>query len=113
MEPVTYTLPFAAASTRGQIGLGGLAPIRLLVGSKWAGTAPIVHVEVSEDGTTYYPLWASGTAYTVAVKAGKASVVDPTKFYGVKYIRLVGTRARGTAEAQSAATTLGIVAKVM
>ena len=113
MEPVTYVLPFAAASTRGTIEIGGLAPIRLLVGSKWASTAPIVHVQVSEDGTTYYPLWAAGTAYTVAVRAGKASVVDPTKFYGVGYIRLVGTTAKGTATAQSTGVSVGVVARLI
>lgn len=106
-----YTLPFAAAATRGDISIGELSPVRLLVGTGWSSTATIVHVETSEDGVTYYPLWASGTAYTVPVSEGKASVVDPTKFYGVSYIRLIGTRARGTAEAQSTACAVGIVAR--
>ena len=109
-----YTGAIVATGTRtGALFLDGRAPIRLLVPSGWAGTAAIVHVAVSDDGATYYPLWAAGTAYTVNVSAGKASVVDPTKFYGVSHIRLVGTTARGTASAQSAATTLGIVAQVI
>ena len=106
-----YTLPFAAASTRGQISIGGLSPVRLLPGTGWSSTAAIVHIEVSEDGTTYYPLWVDGTAYTVAAVAGRASPVDPTKFYGVHSIRLIGTLARGTASAQSTACTVGIVAR--
>ncbi len=106
-----YTLPFAAAATRGQTDIGDLAPVRLVVGPGWAASAAIVHFRVSEDGTTYYPLWASGTAYTVAVSASQASVVDPTKFYGVHSIRIVGTRARGTAAGQTTACTVGIVAQ--
>lgn len=109
MQPITYSLPFAANSTRGDMDIGGLAPIRLLAGTGWSSTATIVHVETSEDGTTYYPLWASGTAYTVPIAEGRASAVDPTKFYAVNHIRLIGTRARGTAEAQSTACAVGIV----
>jgi len=109
-----YTGAIVATGTRtGALFLDGRAPIRLLVPSGWAGTAAIVHVDVSDDGAAYYPLWAAGTAYTVNVAAGKASVVDPTKFYGVGHIRLVGTTARGTAAAQSTAVTVGVVARLI
>ena len=109
-----YTGAIAKNGTRtGAIALDGRAPIRLLIPSGWAGTAAIVHVDVSDDGATYYPLWAAGTAYTVNVAAGKASVVDPTKFYGVGYVRLVGTQARGTAAAQSTAVSVGVVARLI
>lgn len=111
MQSITYVLPFAVGATRGEMDIGGLAPIRLLGGTGWAASAPIVHIETSEDGATYYPLWASGTAYTVPVVADRANVVDPTKIYGVNYIRLVGTTAKGTAIAQTTACTVSIVAR--
>lgn len=93
--------------------LDGKSPIRLLVGAGWSSTATIVHIDISDDGTTYYPLWASGTAYTVAVQESQAVSVDPTKFWGVGYIRLIGTLARGTAEAQSTACSVGIVTRLI
>lgn len=111
-QPASYTLSIAATATRGACSIGNRAPIRLLIPSTWATTAAIVHVETSEDGTTYYPLWdsANNTAYTVVTNTGKASIVDPTKFHGVAYIRLIGTQARGTAFAQATAVTVSVVA---
>ena len=109
-----FSASIAKDGTRtGAIALDGRAPIRLLIPSTWAGTAAIVHVDVSDDGVAYYPLWSASTAYTVSVLAGKASVVDPTTIYGAGYIRLVGTQARGTAAAQSTAVTVGVVARLI
>jgi len=93
--------------------LGGRAPIRLLVPGGWSSTAAIVHFDIADTAGSYYPLWASGTAYTVAAGSGQAVSVDPTKFYGVKYIRLLGTQARGTAVAQTTACTVSVVSRLI
>jgi len=93
--------------------LNGRAPIRLLIPSGWSSTAAIVHFDVCDSGDDYYPLWADGTAYTVAVEADQAVAVDPTKFWGVGYVRLIGTQARGTAVAQTTACTVGIVSRLI
>jgi hypothetical protein len=114
MEPVTYVLPFAAASTRGTIEIGGLAPIRLLVGTGWSSTAAQIRPRVSEDGTTFYPLYDSdNAAYTVTVSAGRAYILQPSDFVGVTHLRLLGTTAQGTASAQSTACTVTIVARAL
>ena len=95
------------------VDLDGRAPVRLLMPAGWAGTAAIVHVDLSDDGTTYRELWNAGTAYTVAVKASQAVRVDPWVFGGCRYVRLVGTTAKGTAAAQSTQGTVGIVARLL
>ena len=109
-----FSAPIVATGTRtASVDLDGRAPIRLLMPAGWATTAAIVHFDISDDGTTYYRLWSAGTAYTVTTVKSKASPVDPEKFWGCKYLRLVGTRARGTAEAQTTACVVGIVARLI
>ena len=66
-----------------------------------------------DGGATYYPLWEWGTVYVVNVAAGKASVVDPTRFAGVGYIRLTGTSIQGTPAPQTTAVSIGIVARLI
>ena len=95
------------------VDLDGRAPLRLLMPAGWAGSAAIVHVDLSDDGTTYRELWSAGTAYTVAVSASQAVRVDPWIFGGCRYVRLVGTRARGTAAGQTTQGTVGIVARLL
>jgi hypothetical protein len=109
-----YTGAIVATGTRtGALFLNGRAPIRLIMPALWAATAAQVRVQLSEDGVSYLPLWAAGTAYTVAVQKSQAVRIDPETFGGVAYIRLVGTTAKGTAAAQSTAVTVGIVARLI
>ncbi|MCK9357092.1 MAG: hypothetical protein M0R22_08140 [Dehalococcoidia bacterium] len=109
-----YDSAYIATATQGTaVDLEGRSPIRLLMPAGWETTAAIVHIDVSDDGTNYYELWSAGTAYTVAVKKSVAVRVDPEVFWGCQWIRLVGTRARGTAEAQATQGTIGIVARLI
>lgn len=92
------TASIAEAGTQsGAADLHGLAPIRLIMPSAWKSTAAIVKFNVSDDGENYYPFWSAGTAVTVAVKKSQAVRVDPELFWGVGYIKLTGTQAKGTA----------------
>jgi len=108
------TVSIIATGTQSTVAhLDGKAPIRLLMPADWSSTAVVVHVDVSEDGTTFLPLWDSGTAYTVAVQASQAVAVDPAKFWGVGYIRLLGTTAKGTAVAQTTACEVSVVSRLI
>ena len=95
------------------VNLDGRSPVRLLMSAGWATTAALVHFDMSDDGVTYRELWSAGTAYTVAVKASQAVRVDPEVFWGVNYIRLLGTQAKGTAAAQTTQGVVGIVARLI
>lgn len=109
-----YTATIVKNGTRSDgVFLDGRAPVRLIPSAGWSSTAAIVHVELSEDGETYVPLWSVSTAYTVPVVKSQASRVDPEQFWGVAYIRLIGTQARGTAVAQSTGSTISIVARLI
>ena len=109
-----YASAYVATGTQcAAVDLDGRAPVRLLMPAGWAGTAPVVRVDVSDDGTTYRELWSAGTAYTVAVKASQAVRVDPETFWGCRWIRLVGTSAKGTAVAQTTQGSVGIVARLI
>jgi len=110
----TYNSAFIATGTQcAAVDLGGRCPVRLLMPAEWSTTAAIVHVDLSDDGTTYRELWSAGTAYTVAVQPSRAVRLDPYIFTGCRYIRLVGTLARGTAEAQSTHGVVGIVGRLL
>ncbi len=107
-------MAFAATGTQGAaVHLDGRAPIRLLIPSDWSSTAAIVHFDVSETGTSYVPLWVGGTAHTVAVQADQAVRLDPHNFWGVGYVKLIGTQARGTAVAQTTACTVSVVSRLI
>lgn len=94
--------------------LDGLSPIRLMFPAGWKSTSPIVHVKVSEDGSTYYPLWtASNTAYTVPAVKSRAYQLSPDDFQGVTYIKLAGTQARGTAVTQGTICPIQVVARLL
>ena len=109
-----YSSAFIKTGTQcAAVDLGGRCPVRLLMPAEWSTTAAIVHVDLSDDGTTYSELWSAGTAYTVAVQPSQAVRLDPYIFTGCRYIRLVGTLARGTAEAQSTHGVVGIVARLL
>jgi hypothetical protein len=109
-----YDSAYVATATQGTaVDLEGRAPLRLLMPAGWASTSVIVHVDISDDGTTYRELWSAGTAYTVAVKKSQAVRVDPNIFGGCRYVRLVGTTARGTAFAQGTQGVVGIVARLI
>jgi len=108
------TVSIIATGTQSTVArLDGQSPIRLLMPAGWSSTAVVVHVDVSEDGTSFLPLWDGGTAYTVAVEASQAVAVDPTKLWGVGYIRLLGTTAKGTAVAQTTACSVSVVTRLI
>ena len=109
-----YDSAYIATGTQcAAVDLDGRSPIRLLMPTGWETTSVIVHIDVSDDGVTYHELWSAGTAYTVAVKKSVAVRVDPEVFWGCRWVRLVGTTARGTAEAQATHGTVGIVARLI
>ena len=106
---------FAALATRGGIvNLDGKVPVRLLIPGTWASTAVRVRVRVSEDGTTYYPLYDdTGNQKSIVVSTGRAVALDPVEFAGVTYLQLRGTQATGTAAAQSAACRITVIARLV
>jgi hypothetical protein len=93
--------------------LDGRAPIRLIMPAGFKSTSAIVKFRTSEDGVTYAPFWSAGTAYTVAVQKSQAVRVDPTAFWGVGYIKLSGTQARGTAVTQGTICPISVVARLI
>jgi len=96
------------------VALNGLSPVRMMYPAGWKSTSPIVHVKVSEDGTTFYPLWtAANTAYTIPAVKSRAYQVSPDAFRGVTYIRLVGTQARGTAVTQGTICPISVVCRLI
>lgn len=99
------TVTIARNGTRSNaVMLDGLAPIRLEYDGNWMATAPIVHVRVSEESTSFLPLWkaSTNTAYTVPAVKSRAYQLGADDFKGVGYIRLLATKARGTAVSASA-----------
>ena len=106
---------FAATGTRGTVvNLDGKAPVRLLIPGTWASTAVRVRVRVSEDGTTYYPLYDdTGNQKSIVVSTGRAVALDPVEFCGVTYLQLRGTQATGTAAAQSAACRITVITRLV
>ena len=106
---------FAALATRGGVvNLDGKVPVRLLVPAKWATTAVRVRVRLSQDGTTYYPLYDDiGAEKAIVVSTGRAVALDPAVFCGVTYLQLRGTQATGTAAAQSTACRVTVIARLV
>ena len=100
--------------TRGDVALNGLSPVRVMYPAGWKSTSPIVHVKVSEDGVTFYPLWTTAsTAYTMPAVKSRAYQVSPDHFRGVTHIRLVGTQARGTAVTQGTICPISVVCRLI
>ena len=97
-----FTTVFATGGTRGTpVDLDGRTPVRIHMPSTWINTqSTLLHIQLSTGGTTYQDMWSANTAYTVAVAKSKAVVLDTSKFWGVNYIRLHSTLARGTAATQ-------------
>ena len=95
--------------------LDGLAPIRLEIPSGWAGTATRVRVRLSQDGTTYRPLYDdAGNEKAIVVAASRAIALDPSEFCGVTYLQIRGTQATGTAAAQlTTACIVSIIARLV
>ena len=96
------TTSFATGGTRsGGVTLDGRAPIGLIMPSSWINTqSTLLRIQVSTGGTTYFPMWAQNTAYTVGVRKSQYVQVDPNDFHGVEWIRLHSTMTRGTAATQ-------------
>ena len=110
----TYSATFAATGTRSTVvNLDGRSPIRLSMPAGWAGTSAHVRVYLSEDGTTYKPLYDRyNVAYSVTAVASRTYILPPSDMAGATYIRLLGTTALGTAAAQTTAGVVTIVARL-
>ena len=109
-----YTATIAKNGTQSNaVFLDGRAPIRLIMPAGFKSTSAVVRFRTSEDGVTYAPLWSAGTAYAVAAQKSQAVSVDPTAFWGVGYIKLSGTQARGTAVTQGTIAPIGVVARLI
>lgn len=94
--------------------LDGLSPVRLCFPAGWRTTSAIVKVSVSENGSTYYPLWkATGTAYTIPAVKSRAYQLSPDDFRGVTYIKLSSTTAKGTAVTQGTICPISVVARLI
>lgn len=90
------TVSSEAGVTNGGLNIGGNGLTRVLMPAAFTGAT--LTFQVSPDDGTYLPLYnADGTAYSVAVAASRAVVLDPSVFIGVNYIKIVSNLAEGGA----------------
>lgn len=82
--------------------VGDKQPVSLQLPSALTGTA--ITFQGSWDGVTYLAINTAGSAYSVTVAASKLVELDPAKFAGCRFVKLVS----GSAEAADRLIGIGI-----
>ena len=70
--------------------------IAILFAGTWTNTTFTVYAALTAAGT-YYQVTSGGTALTITMSSNKWEVLEPIKFAGLRYIKLVGAEKEGGA----------------
>ena len=91
------TAAFPANNTvSGAVDLGVARPVGLSIPAGIAGTS--LTFQSSYNGVDFVPVYDStGTPISVTIGASRRVVLDPAKFYGIQYLKLVANAATAAA----------------
>lgn len=73
------------------IDLGVYRAVGLSMPSAFTGTT--LKFQSSFDGTNFLPVYKDGVEVSETVGTSRRVVLDPAKFYGIRYLRLVSNQA--------------------
>lgn len=80
-------------TTSDAVNCGDKPPVMLRMPAAFTGTS--LTFQGSQDGVTFQEIDAGGSAYSVTVAASKDIALDPLKFGGARFIKLVSGSAEG------------------
>lgn len=93
LDSVLATFSTAADGASDHLDIGGYTPVGLVMPGAWTSGADILFEGNTDGSTTYYSVYGTTGDLVVATIGSTAPsryiALDPTKFYGLRSLRLV------------------------
>ena len=94
----SVTIASGAATSGATQDMADLTLVGIRTPAEFDGTS-VTFTCCDTAGGTYLPLHsADGNAYTVTLAASRYTAVDPTRFYGVRFLKLVASGNQATTD---------------